>query len=590
VTTHLTHDDDPLAGEEEPELVLIDDEEFEAAHRHHRDEDSFGEDDDDELVGDDELEFSFEEDLDEAIALDVSDEMDPTVEEADERMAPLFLSQRDPSTELVDADDDADDVAAPGPAAAAAVAVPALSRQETKAEERRRRQALKRRKEMDKAALLDEQERQREEKAQAAAADREAVAAQKEAAGAEKRGAAEAEKQEAEDKKRAAEEDKQRAAEDKKRAAEDKKRADVEAKARQAEERVQEKRARAGRKAEEKRSRAEAKRRATRPSDDPIPAGLTRFVVDEQPETVATATRKDTTAQKREGTKRSLLVMVIVLLLVVVGVAVYATTRSGSKAGPGRGASAGIGASAHASALPAALASAVSANTVDVDYGLEIGGAHPTSINGAGSVDLATQGSNLSVTYSTGGKSFPEQIVYDGPQAFFNLGVIVNYITPGYDWVSMDLASGGSGQPGIGVGGVLADPSALVSLLQASASSARQVGSVRVDGAPATEYSISLEQAAVTRLLASAGLPAFVRTASYSQLDLQAYVDGSGRVSRIAATATYPDSGQTVTASTTLDLSHYGTPVSVAPPPPPQVVPEQQFEASAARLTPAPTS
>ena len=66
-------------------------------------------------------------------------------------------------------------------------------------------------------------------------------------------------------------------------------------------------------------------------------------------------------------------------------------------------------------------------------------------------------------------------------------------------------------------------------------------------------------------------------------------MDGTGRVSRIVAVGTYPDSGQTVTASTTLDLSHYGTPVSVAPPPPPQVVPEQQFEASAARLAHPPT-
>jgi hypothetical protein len=203
---------------------------------------------------------------------------------------------------------------------------------------------------------------------------------------------------------------------------------------------------------------------------------------------------------------------------------------------------------------------------------------------------LATQGSNLSVTYSVGDRSFPEQIVYDGGQSFYDLGDIVRYFAPGYEWVSMDLASGGFGEPGVGIGGVLADPTALVSLLQASASSAHQVGSVQIDGAPATEYSISLGQAAVTRLLASSGLPAFVHTTAYTQLNLQAYVDGTGRLSRIAAGATYLDSGQTVTASTTLDLSHYGTPVSVAPPPAPQVVPEQQFEASAARLTHAPTS
>jgi hypothetical protein len=61
-------------------------------------------------------------------------------------------------------------------------------------------------------------------------------------------------------------------------------------------------------------------------------------------------------------------------------------------------------------------------------------------------------------------------------------------------------------------------------------------------------------------------------------------------VARIVARGTYPELGVAITASTTLDLSHYGTPVSVAPPPPAQVVSERQFQASADRLAHAPTS
>jgi hypothetical protein len=239
--------------------------------------------------------------------------------------------------------------------------------------------------------------------------------------------------------------------------------------------------------------------------------------------------------------------------------------------------------------LPAAVASTVTASTADVAYSLAINGSQAASINGGGSVDLATQGSNLSLTYSQGGRSFPEQIVYDGGHGFYDLGAIVNYVTPGYSWVSTDLAPGSPPVPGIGVGGVLADPSGLVALLQASESSARDVGSVQVDGAPATEYSIALSQAELTHVLASAGLPSIVRSAPFTELNEQAYVDGTGRVSRIVAVGTYPVSGQSVTATTTLDLSHYGTPVSIAPPPSSQVVPEGQFEASAARLGGAPT-
>ena len=406
---------------------------------------------------------------------------------------------------------------------------------------------------MDKAASLDEKERLHQEKAQAAAAEREAAAARKEEAEAAKRDAVEAKRQ---------------AAEAKKQAAEDAKRAAAEAKIRQSEE-----------KAAAKRARAEAKRPVVAV---PVPAGLDEPRAPEpEPEPVAARTRKDARVEKQEGTKRSLLVVVVVVLLVVVGVAAYATTRPKANTA---GAGAVSGTRTGVTALPAAVASTVSANTADVAYALDLGGSQPASINGGGSVDLATQGSNLSLTYSLGGQSFPEQIVYDGGQAFYDLGAIVHFVAPGYDWVSMDLAPGGSGVPGIGVGGVLADPSALVALLQASASSARAVGRVQVDGAPATEYTITLQQAALTGVLASAGLPSFVRTASYTQLHEQAYVDSAGRLSRIVAVGTYPDAGQTMTATTTLDLSHYGTPVSVAPPPPPQVVPEQQFEANAARL------
>ena len=240
-------------------------------------------------------------------------------------------------------------------------------------------------------------------------------------------------------------------------------------------------------------------------------------VVDErpapEPEPAAARTRKDARVEKQEGTKRSLLVVVLVVLLVVVGVAAYAMTRPKAAAAPAGGTrhrAAPARCAEGDGALPAAVASTVSANTADVAYALDIGGSQPASINGGGSVDLATQGSNLSLTYSLGGQSFPEQIVYDGGQGFYDLGAIVHYVTPGYDWVSMDLAPGGSEVPGIGVGGVLADPSALVSLLQASASSAREVGHVQVDGAPATEYSIALESGGADPG-AGHGRPAFVR-------------------------------------------------------------------------------
>ena len=370
------------------------------------------------------------------------------------------------------------------------------SKQESRAEEKRQREALKRRKEIDKAASQDEKERLRDEQAQAAAVEREAVTAQKEAVEAEKREAADAKKQ-------AAEDEKQVAAETKVRQAEVKAEQKAEAQRAKAEQKVEAQLA----KAEAKQSRAEAKRKAKRQEDPIVPAGLTRFVVDEASEPWAATTRKDARrCRSRVRRVRSIVVMIVVLLAVT-GVAAYAMSKSSPKA-------AAPGGATHASVLPAALAALVSANSADLAYAQQIGGPIPASVNGGGSVDLATQGSNLSVTYSMEGQRFPEQIVYDGGQAFYDLGAIVHFVTPSYNWVSTDLASAAPGSPGIGVGGVLADPSALVSFVQVSAPSAHEVGHVQLNGVPTTEYAIALDQAAVTRLLASPALPAYVHAAN----------------------------------------------------------------------------
>ena len=481
MTTHMTHDGGSLApgDEEEPELVLIDDDEFEAAHR-------VGQVDDENLMADeDEPEFSFEDELDEAIALDMSDEMDPasrtrtsgwrrcSVRSMRRPIRRIWFSQVKVAT-----------------AQRAMAQVSPLPRSPRRSCPSRRpgpkrsaeREALKRRKEIDKAASQDEKERLRDEKAAAVAAERAAAAAQKETAEAEKREAAEAKKQAAEDKKQAAEDEKRAAAAGRKaRQAEEKA-------AQKAEQKAEAQRARD----EAKQSRAEAKRKAKRKEEPIVPAGLTRFVVDEQPEPAATQTRKDARL-KKQGTTRS---------------ADRRHDRDPPRAVAGdrrlrhdRVEAEGRcpGGTAHANALPAAMATLVSANSADVAYAQHIGGPIPADVNGGGSVDLATQGSNLSVTYSMAGQKFPEQIIYVGGQAFYDLGAIVHYVTPAYNWVSTDLAAGAPGSPGIGVGGVMADPSALVSVVQASAPSAKVSGSVKLNGVPVTEYSITLDRAAVTR-------------------------------------------------------------------------------------------
>lgn len=64
----------------------------------------------------------------------------------------------------------------------------------------------------------------------------------------------------------------------------------------------------------------------------------------------------------------------------------------------------------------------------------------------------------------------------------------------------------------------------------------------------------------------------------YSRLDYVVGINGTNHVAQIRTTSAYSAAGEHFTVTGTMDMSDFGTPVTVAPPPASTVVSFQRFE------------
>ena len=69
----------------------------------------------------------------------------------------------------------------------------------------------------------------------------------------------------------------------------------------------------------------------------------------------------------------------------------------------------------------------------------------------------------------------------------------------------------------------------------------------------------------------------------FNQLDCVVGVNGTNHVAQIRTTSAYSAAGEHFTVTGTMDMSDFGTPVTVAPPPASTVVSYQRFETIASQ-------
>ena len=192
----------------------------------------------------------------------------------------------------------------------------------------------------------------------------------------------------------------------------------------------------------------------------------------------------------------------------------------------------------------------------------------PLDVTGDGVVQFVTGAADLGVALpSLGGRV---RVVSTGGVVYAMLppGIGTFLVSGGRPWVSVPLERLGAAGPLAGVGGGLAtDPARQLALLQAVRDDARLVGPEPVDATPTTHYAgtVDLDRAAAADPASRPAVEGLKQQAGGPTVPVDVWVDGQGRLRRVALT-TGAGGG-----TTTVTLSDHGTPVSVAAPPADQV-------------------
>ncbi len=258
----------------------------------------------------------------------------------------------------------------------------------------------------------------------------------------------------------------------------------------------------------------------------------------------------------------------VAVLVVGTGVAVYERSHSSPDTG---------------TALTSAVATTEQSKTADVALSMSLAAGGPSvTIAGNGDSDLAGNATNLTLAFSAAGQPLTERAVIDGTTAYYNIGPLVGGVVPGKSWVSMDVGKSSSSSSSFGTGGIFTDPSTLIAVIGAPGTALHALGPAVVNGSRVQQYSVNLGPAGIKKAIASDTLPGNLRAemsaVHYSRLAYVVGINGTNHVAQIRTTGAYSAGGVHFTVTGTMDMSDFGTPVTVAPPPPSAVVSFQRFE------------
>jgi hypothetical protein len=198
--------------------------------------------------------------------------------------------------------------------------------------------------------------------------------------------------------------------------------------------------------------------------------------------------------------------------------------------------------------------------------------------SGSGEVDFTNHSLEVTLHVGGGGVSVTETAVYVDGVAYVQLPSTLP-LPQGKSWVSMDApADPGSGSAA-SIETVGGNPAAILQLLTSSGNTATALGSTTIDGQSVQGYEVTVSPATVAAEVAK--LPAELRQlgseVKNNGITADVYINGAGELVRESETTSASDAGTTIDVTSQLDLSNYGTPVSVTAPPPSEVTSLQQL-------------
>ena len=243
-----------------------------------------------------------------------------------------------------------------------------------------------------------------------------------------------------------------------------------------------------------------------------------------------------------------------------------------------------------AEVLAAAAAATTDTGSASLEMSLSMalpGAAERVDITMEGTFDLAQQRGRLTFDYAgllealgPGAervKAFlPDVMILDGDVGYLRMPDLSQVIPDAKPWVKIDVNDLGKSQ-GLDVTGVdqlgQADPTQLLTLLEALDGSIEDLGSDPVRGQAATHYraTINLSKLASTvpteqRELLEAQL-AQLREIGLDSMPIDVWIDEEGRVTRMTSTLVVPDSGEgPATVSLDITLFDFGTTVDIKTP------------------------
>lgn len=150
-------------------------------------------------------------------------------------------------------------------------------------------------------------------------------------------------------------------------------------------------------------------------------------------------------------------------------------------------------------------------------------------------------------------------------------------LVPGKSWVSVELSDAAQitgGRAGGFAGG--GNPTAMLALLTRRGDKARSTGPTSIDGVQVTGYRIKLNPSVIDQELSTAALPQWTGSAmdgsALGNTYDSVFVDKKGELREFAVHSVIGVGPERITIDESLDLSEYGTAVTVIPPPPAEVV------------------
>jgi hypothetical protein len=211
-------------------------------------------------------------------------------------------------------------------------------------------------------------------------------------------------------------------------------------------------------------------------------------------------------------------------------------------------------------------------------------GGQAIPLNGGGVVDPAHQAADLTMQVPSLG---PVRVVFSGGVVDAQLppaaAMVIGAIAGGKSWVSVDvnrLAQSSYGAPlgALGVG-TTTNPAQQLGYLRAISDTTRLVGPEKIDGVDTTHYAGAVDLDRVPAADDPATKPAVDQLKAQlgsSQLPVDVWVDGGGKLKRVAQTANVPvtpgaPAGTPTSSTATLTLTDVGSAPAVVPPPADQV-------------------